>query len=156
MVLKNPTPGSLLSPLDTSQVAALNNVLELLTAILPVSPTTADAHANDGYIPISTSTPDAPRLRVAKQSPGGHQRASNIRRCHKKAITQKINDSSSTNTQGRSNSTRDTAKDSSDNSYHHPTNAGTTGYYNHSNDHTGPNNASTARSANTTHAHTTR
>lgn len=64
--IKNPTPGSPLSPLDSSQVAALNDLLVLLTALLPDEAIENNDSSND-----STSTSEAPRLlRVENNTPG--------------------------------------------------------------------------------------
>ena len=90
--LKNPTEGSPLSPLDSSQVAALNDLLALLTAKLPgpehQETTTADNGATDhnhqavdaapndtscitaGNTPPNIPT-DAPRLRVENDEAQG-------------------------------------------------------------------------------------
>ena len=70
-VLKNPTPGSPLSPLDTIQIAALNQLLEMLTAILPET-ANDDTESTDDLDTTtqSTNTPDAQRLRVPNNSPG--------------------------------------------------------------------------------------
>ena len=71
--LTHSTSGSPLSPLDTSLVAALNDLLRLLTATLPdtneVHPI-VDPSDTTTPSPIDVVSPDAPHLRVEHEPQG--------------------------------------------------------------------------------------
>jgi hypothetical protein len=71
--LTHPTSGSPLSPLDISQVAALNDLIRLFTATLPntnVVHPLVDHRDTTTPTPINVMSPDAPRLRVEHEPQG--------------------------------------------------------------------------------------